>query len=169
MRSDARINSSIVVDLSRENIQAAAPTIQCKLSATAIREKDTNEGGDFYFATFTGGLGVVLAKELRSAHIDSDVLHVAAFGVRFRSNVNDALVVFYACFCLRVNTRVLHQLFTVSIPVAPANMQTRLSHDTAYYAVKDPLDWPALPTGAGATLIVQVRLSLQHDGNAQAS
>eukprot|EP00171_Calliarthron_tuberculosum_P016636 IDg16636t1 len=109
-----------------------------------------------YFATCARGLGEVLANELRSPHINAEVLHIASSGVHFRGNEDGHGTAYRACIWLRTATRVLHTLFTAQVY---AHSEHELPN-AVYDAIKTAADWRFLLRDGRSTFSVQVRASV---------
>lgn len=126
--------------------------------AKSLRKEDSTFAT--YFATCAQGLGDVLAEELRSKHINADVLEVATSGVRFRGiSEPEHITAYRACLWLRTATRVLHFLFSVSLPTS--NRVATL--DAVYDLVKQRVDWGHYLQGGRRTFSIQIRTSEDSD------
>lgn len=136
-------------------LNATRTTLTCLARSIRVSAPNVERDGHLYFATCARGLGEVLAAELRSTHIDAEVLHVAASGVQFRGRGKGHETAYKACLWLRTATRVLHHLFTTPLDA----YRPSATADVVYDATKHSADWPYLLEGGQLSFSVQVRTS----------
>lgn len=145
---------SVARNLSHRRVTRAQITSRAQQQSPDVSE--SNNGSEYtYFATCARGLGEVLADEIRSPHINAEVLHVAASGVSFRSTEKNHMIAYKSCLWLRTATRVLHHLFTSAIEAPePSSIP-----DAVYSVVKQSVDWPHILSAGHKSFSIQVRMS----------